>query len=483
MPGSKRLLAVGATAIVVAASLTAGSPNASASALTPQAHVDSELYAELAGGGTAEFLVYLADTADLSSAATFDTKLAKTEHVYQELTAVAGASQAPLRASLEQRGVEHTSFWLANAVLVAGDQALVDELAARSDVASIEPNRSYPLVEPTAAEPAPDAAINAIEWGVSNINADQVWTQFGATGEGIVVANIDTGVQFDHPALSAQYRGTTTGSHSYNWFDPAGACPTAGTPCDNNGHGTHTMGTMVGDDGADNQIGVAPGAQWIAAKGCESNSCSSSALLASGQWMVAPTDSAGANPDPAMAPDIVNNSWGGGHGDTWYEATIEAWVSAGIFPMFAAGNAGPACESVSSPGDNVTAYAVGAHDINNNIASFSGRGPSGVDSSVKPDLTGPGVSVRSAIPTNSYASLSGTSMATPHASGAVALLWSAVPELQGDIDGTRAVLDQSALDVDMDECGGGSAVNNNVFGEGRLDALAAVTLAVANPDD
>jgi subtilisin family serine protease len=479
MSGSSRRLAVGAAVVIVtAASLTAGPPAAGAE--VARAQVDSELYAELDGGGSTEFLVYLAERADLSGAATFGTKLAKTRHVYAELTSVAQASQASLRASLDRRGIAYESFWIANALLVQGDRALVDELAARSDVASIEPDRSYPLVEPTARL-ASDAEINAIEWGVANIKADQVWSQFGATGEGIVVANIDTGVQFDHPALDAQYRGTATGSHSYNWFDPARVCQDPGTPCDNNGHGTHTMGTMVGDDGAGNQVGVAPGAQWIAAKGCESNACSGSALLASGQWMVAPTDVNGANPDPAMAPDIVNNSWGGGHGDTWYESTISAWISAGIFPMFAAGNAGPSCETVSSPGDNVTAYAVGAHDINDSIAGFSGRGPSGVDGSVKPDLTAPGVGVRSAVPGGGYASLSGTSMATPHAAGAVALLWSAAPDLHGDIDGTRAVLDQTAVDVSVNQCGGGTAINNNVFGEGRLDALAAVTRALTPP--
>jgi hypothetical protein len=75
------------------------------------------------------------------------------------------------------------------------------------------------------------------------------------------VASIDTGVQFDHPALAAQYRGKNpdgTVDHNYNWFDPAGVCPTD-APCDNNGHGTHTMGIMVGDDGGNNVIGVAPG--------------------------------------------------------------------------------------------------------------------------------------------------------------------------------------------------------------------------------
>ena len=123
-----------------------------------------------------------------------------------------------------------------------------------------------------------------MEWGIANINADDVWSTHGVTGEGIVVGNIDTGAQFDHPALVAQYRGNIGGGsfdHNYNWFDPSNICRSP-APCDNNSHGSHTMGTMVGDDGAANQIGVAPGAKWIAAKGCESNSCSDPALLARG---------------------------------------------------------------------------------------------------------------------------------------------------------------------------------------------------------
>jgi subtilisin family serine protease len=471
----RRWSAVGAAAILVVVSLTAGSPT-SAGPESPQAFVDGQLMAELSGGASTDFFVYLRQGADLSAAANLDSKTAKGAFVHQTLTSLAQASQAGLRGTLAARGIEHTPFWIANAILVHGDQALVEELAARPEVWRIEPNREIPLVEPVSRVAASDPGITAVEWGVANINADDVWAQFGVTGQGVVVANIDTGVQHTHPALVGKYRGTATGSHDYNFFDPANICA-GDTPCDNNGHGTHTMGTMVGDDGGSNQIGVAPGAQWIAAKGCESNSCSEASLLASGQWMVAPTRTDGSAPDPAMAPDVVNNSWGGGRGDTWYQATINAWVSAGIFPMFSAGNSGPACNTANSPGDNLPAYAIGAYDINNNIASFSSRGPSGVSASeIKPNAAAPGVSVRSSVPTNGYATASGTSMASPHASGVVALVWSAAPSLRGDIAGTRVVLDDTARDVSATGCGG-TVDDNNIFGEGRLDALAAVTRA------
>jgi len=480
---TRRLLAVGAVAGLAAATLTTGAVPAGAAPLpgtAPAASVDRQVLAELADRGSTDFFVYLREQADLSPAQAIPGKEAKGRFVYETLTATAEASQAGLRAALTGAGVEFTPFWIANVVLVHGDQALLNSIAARADVARIEAHETWQV--PTPARGVDDAGINVVEWGVLNVNADDVWNEFGVTGEGVVVANIDTGVDFDHPAVVGQYRGNTGSgfNHNFNWFDPTGLC--GNTPCDNNNHGTHTMGTMVGDDGGNNQIGVAPGAEWIAAKGCGTSSCSDTHLLASGQWMVAPTDLNGNNANPAMAPDIVNNSWGGGRGDTWYQATINAWISAGIFPMFSAGNSGPACNTANSPGDNIPAYAVGAYDINNAIASFSSRGPSGVSSSeIKPNIAAPGVAVRSAINGGGYANFSGTSMASPHASGVLALIWSAAPSLRGNINATKTLLDNTARDVNATGCGG-TTDDNNIFGEGRIDAFAAVS-EVADPGD
>lgn len=469
------LSAAGAATVLVAALAAAGAT--SANAVEPAAGVDGEVLADLAADGTAEFLVYLDERPSLASAATFSDRTSRVRYVYERLTSTAERSQADLRATLDGMGATYTPFWITNAILVEGDRALLNRLATHPDVSHIGANATVDLITPVEMTPA-EFTIQAVEWGIANINADDVWADFGVTGEGIVVANIDTGVQFNHPALVGQYRGNLGGGsfdHNYNWFDPAGIC-SPGVPCDNHGHGTHTMGTMVGDDGGSNQIGVAPGATWIAAKGCETNNCSSSSLIASGQWMVAPTDLNGNNPDPSKAPHIVNNSWGGGSGDLWYADIVDSWIAAGIFPMFANGNAGPSCGSASSPGDYPQSYGVGAYDINNNIASFSGRGPSGVDGGIKPNISAPGVAVRSSVPTNGYATASGTSMATPHASGVVALVWSAEPDLVGDITATRAILDTTARDVSDLQCGG-TAGNNNVWGQGRIGAHAAVTLA------
>jgi subtilisin family serine protease len=305
-----------------------------------------------------------------------------------------------------------------------------------------------------------------------------------------VVANIDTGVQYDHPALVRQYRGNLGGGsfdHNYNWFDPSHVCIPANVPCDNFPHGTHVMGTMVGDDGTPgpNQIGVAPNARWIAAKGCEDVSCTLSALLASGEWMLAPTDLAGGNPRPDLRPHVVNNSWVGGPGDTFYLDVIASWLASGIFPAFANSGSGPSCGTVGSPGDYVASYSAGAFDINNNIANFSGRGPSIFPApstaqsgpiEVKPNIAAPGVSIRSSVPVNSYSIFSGSSMALPHVAGTVALLWSAAPSLARNIGATRRILDDSAIDVSSLGCGG-TADDNNVWGEGRLDAFAAVERA------
>ena len=440
----------------------------------PQAAVDPDVAAAVDAGGEATFFVVLADRADLSRARSQRGHEKKARTAFETLRSEASRSQASLTAFLDRAKVGYESYWIANAVKVTGDKALVEKLAARPDVASLRQERHYALdtVEQTSA--TAEETVTP-EWGVKDIGADQVWSQYDNRGEGIVVANIDSGVQFDHPALKGNYRGNLgdgTFSHDYNWYDPTGQC-TAGAPCDNNGHGTHTMGTIAGAGG----IGVAPGTTWIAAKGCEARSCSDSSLLKSGQWILAPTDHNGENPRPDLAPDIVNNSWGGGN-TTFYQDIIESWNAAGIFEAFAAGNAGngTSCSTTEAPGAQAPAYGVGAYDVDGKIADFSGFGPSLVDGSMKPNISAPGVNVRSAWPGNTFRAISGTSMATPHVAGAVALLWSSAPSLIGDIDGTRAALNGSARDVDDTHCGG-TAAANNVWGEGKLDILAAVDRA------
>jgi len=434
------------------------------------AKVEQKVRDQIAKKGATSFWVVLDSQADLAGAARLKAKTDKARFVLTTQTRHAEQSQAGLRALLDRRKADYKSFWIHNSLYVTGDSGLVDTLAARPEVEAIEADDPVTVPEPLPGENEPP--VNGVEWNVDRVNAPQVWGM-GIRGEGTVVANIDTGVKHDHVAVANQYRGKNadgTVNHNYNWFDPASVCP-AGTPCDNHGHGTHTMGTMVGDDGSTNQIGVAPGAKWIAAKGCESGSCSRTSLLASGQWIVAPTDLAGQNPRPDLAPDVVNNSWGSTTYDPWYIQTVDSWIAAGIFPSFSNGNSGPGCASSGSPGTYVISYSSGAFDINNTIASFSSRG-TGENGEIKPNLAAPGVNVRSSVPTG-YTTMSGTSMASPHTAAAVALMWSASPAIQGDIAATRQILDDTAIDVNNTTCGG-TADDNNVFGEGRLDAYAAV---------
>lgn len=460
--------------LVLMAVVAALAPVAQAAPSAPESDtkIETDLAATLVDKGSADFHVEFTERADLAAAAALADWDERGASVVRELHATAESSQAGLRKELDEEGVDYTGFWITNAILVhGGTRELADSIAQQPDVAALTSPEVYQIPEPAPGDEEP--TVDAVEWGIDRIGADDVWSTFGVRGEGVIVGSIDTGVDFRHPALVRQYRGNTGNafSHDYNWFDPARVCGLP-EPCDNNNHGTHTMGTMVGADGA-NQIGVAPGARWITAKGCESNSCSTSSLLASGQWMLAPTRLDGTGADAARRPHIINNSWGGAGGATWYADTIRAWRAAGIFPAFSNGNSGPACGTAGSPGDDEQAYATGYFDVNNAIASLSSRGPAS-GGRIKPDLAAPGANVRSSVAGGGYASLSGSSMASPHTAGTVALMWAAAPSLVGDIGGTAALLDQTATDTSDITCGG-TGGNNNVWGEGRLDALNAVT--------
>ncbi len=449
---------------------------------SPQ-NIDAQVFTDLSAKGNVSFFVVMKEQADTSSAAGIADWVTRGERVVNTLQEAANRTQKPILARLSERGAAVKSFWIVNTVLVTtNDERLIRELAARADVDSIKADGEWQI--PTPMQATEEPKIQNVEWGVARVNAPDVWKQYGVRGEGIIVATIDTGVQYNHPALVGQYRGLQKdGSfdHNYNWFDPSHICP-PGTPCDNVGHGTHTMGTIIGDDGGANQIGVAPGAQWIAAKGCESGSCSFAALMASGQWMLAPTDLNDENPNPDLRPNIVSNSWGDGTSDTFYQKTVQSWRDAGIFPVFANGNPGPTCGQASVPGVYPESLGVGAVDINDNIANFSGRGPANFfGGEIKPNVSAPGVNVRSSIPTNGYGLMSGTSMATPHVAGVVALLWSAIPDLVGDISTTFDLVELTAFFRSSTQCGD-AGPPNNVYGWGIVDALAAVEQGLSSPN-
>lgn len=270
---------------------------------------------EIETNGRADFFVVLAEKADLAPAEHLRTKLEKGRFVYETLVATAERTQQSLRAALDAQGVRYKAFYIANKVLVyGGDQALLQQLASRPDVAHIAANHRFQVDEPIALAPAPDQA-EAVEPNIAFVRADQVWA-LGYTGQGTVLAGNDSGIDATHPALARHYRGCvdppacTTWDHNYNWWDATAYSSSA--PYDDWLHGTHTTGTMVGDDGGANQIGMAPGAQMIHCRCFDAGGWTTYAAFSECfQWDLAPWDLDGLNPRPDLAPDAVNNSWGG----------------------------------------------------------------------------------------------------------------------------------------------------------------------------
>ncbi len=431
--------------------------------------------------GQAYALVFFKEQADLSFARHMNDWNARGWAVYRALKGVADRTQKDVLAGLAARKTDgavadYHSYWIVNLVTVRADADTLRWLAARPEVARIYPELKIEAPKPQPVSAGPGSP-GTIEWNISKIGAPDVWATYNVTGTGTVVANVDTGVQYDHPALVNQYRGNLGGGnfdHNYNWWDPTHVY-TYPFPIED-GHGTHVMGTEVGDDGAGNQIGVAPGAKWIAAYGCCPDN---DALLSAEQFMIAPTDLNGNNPDPGKRPNVVNNSWGGPGGSLIFNGLIEAQRAAGVFPAYAAANSGSACGTMGSPGDNpAVGLSVGATDSNDAIAYFSSRG-SNPFGGIGPDVSAPGVSIRSAWPPATYAVLSGTSMATPHVAGSVALIISAEPMMAGKIDQLEELLRRTAVGLTSSQtCGGvpGSQVPNNTYGWGRIDLKAAVDM-------
>ena len=464
----------------------------------PTDKIAAEVKADTADGKNTSVVILLAEQADVTAAYGIKDQDERGWYVYNTLTRHAEETQAGIRSLLLSRGAQYQSFWAANMIVAVADEKLVEELSLRADVARIDPNRPVRWIEdPSIANPSdapsdPDAPA-AAEWGVARVNAPQVWAQ-GFNGQGIVIGELDTGVRWTHNALKPKYRGWDgfVADHNYNWWDSVhtggGTCgPNTVAPCDDNGHGTHTAGTTVGDDGT-NQVGVAPGARWIGCRNMNVGNGTPATYTECFQFMIAPTDLSGNNPNPSLRPHVLNNSWGcpSSEGCTTraeLETIVNNTDAAGIFVAVSAGNSGSGCSTVSDPPAIYDAsFSVGAFDSNNNLASFSSRGPSTfyTPNLLKPNISAPGVSVRSSTRTSdtSFGNLSGTSMAGPHVAGVVALLWSARPSLVRNNAATKVLLQNTAnpgVNVALQTCGGipSTQIPNNSFGYGRIDALAA----------
>ena len=450
------LLAAGAAA----GSATSQPGTAPAGVIAPDV---SAAMAAAAPGDYVQVVVALKEQADLSSA----KHLPRAARLYRAVTtlqATANRTQGRLRGFLWSRRAQglvadFESLWVFNALIVSAVPEVVTELAEQPEVATI-------TLDASIAAPASVASGAAPEPNVGLVNAPALW-DLGYRGTGVVVANMDTGVDVGNPELGPRWRG---GSNS--WYDPNGQHPT--TPTDVSGHGTWTMGVMVGGEAGGTAVGMAPDAQWIAVKIFKDNGTAQTSKIHQGfQWLLDPDGNA-ATPD---APHVVNNSWTLGNPgcSLEFEQDLANLRAAGILPVFAAGNYGPSSSTSASPSNNPSTLAVGETNTSDAIQSESSRGPSacGEPSTVFPELVAPGVNIRTTDLFGLYTSQTGTSLSAPHVTGALALLLQAFPNASADDQ--EAALLNGAIDL-------GTQGPDNAYGFGRLDILAAYQLFSTTPN-
>ncbi len=397
---------------------------------------------------------------------------------------------------MQAHGSPYRPFFIVNMVQVErADMALLEALARMPAIGRIDPN---PVVRQDLPRPdSSGAGDRTVEWGIAQIGADDVWSPLGYNGTGIVVGGQDTGYDWDHIALKSKYRGWngSTTDHNFNWHDAihSGSSNPCGfnspEPCDDFGHGTHTMGTMTGSEGI-NEIGVAPGAKWIGCRNMNVGNGTPTTYIECFEFFLAPTDSTGAisTANPLLAPDVINNSWacpiseGCNSGNyATMETAVNNLTNAGIVVVASAGNSGSnGCASINDPpAFYANSFSVGATNNLDSIASFSSRGPASYSSLTKPEISAPGVSVRSSTPNDNYSIYSGTSMAGPHIVGTVALMLDANPNMTVAMLRSK-IQDTAVPKTHWQTCGGtpGTSIPNNTYGHGRVDALAAVNAAL-----
>lgn len=425
----------------------------------------------LQAGEMTSVIVTLKPQANVS-AITDNNRRIRIEKVINALQNMAAATQRPIIALLEARAAEgkvagYQSFWVFNGLAVTATQDVIDELAALPLVASITPDETIPAPALQAAEGPSQLDVSLLyapalqvggppEPNLSVVNAPALW-DLGFRGQGIVVANMDTGVDRYHPDLASQWRGGTN-----SWFDPNDQ---HATPTDLSGHGTWTMGVMVGGDAGGTAIGVAPQAQWIAVKIFnDQGSATVSGIHAGFQWLLDPDG----NPGTPDTPHVVNNSWTFANPgcDLEFQLDLRSLRAVGIVPVFAAGNFGPGGGTSASPSNNPEALAVGATNDSDSMYAYSSRGPSacGEAQTVFPEIVAPGVSIRTSDLAGGYYNPTGTSLAAPHTAGALALLLSAFPNLTAADQ--EAALINTAVDL-------GALGPDNSYGNGRLDVQVA----------
>ena len=458
----RKILAVTALVAMLVAGLAPAasartSPASAANRLTPGAQ---SILAALPPGAMTTMIVTMRDQADLKRVKG-TTRRIRLKGTITELTAKADTSQAPirklLRARTAQGKVEATApLWVFNGISVTATADVIQELAVRPDVASITSEQI--VVVPTVGSPEPN---------LGTLSVPTVW-DLGFSGQGVVVASLDSGVDVSHPDLAGRWRGGTN-----SWYDPYGEHPV--TPTDLSGHGTATTGVIVGGDAGGTTIGTAPGAKWIAAKIFnDRGAATTTAIHQAFQWVLDPDH----DPNTADAPQIVNGSWSIGTGpgcDLTFQLDLQALRTAGILPVFAAGNYGSAGSTSVSPANYPEALSVGAINNNDLIYSPTSRGPSTCGGRTRnfPDVVAPGVNIRTTDRYGLYQTASGTSMSAPHASGVLALLVGAIPGLS--VDQAQAALTSTAFDL-------GVSGADTAYGNGRLNVLTAYQWILGQQD-
>jgi len=484
--------------VIVGLFLSSVTPGTAApSADAPEPVIEPELKAQFMVEEEAGFMIQFRHQPNLSLAYELDWET-RGRFVVNTLQFAADQSQERVQAYLDLRDVDYQSFWINNTILVnSSDQTTFNGLLSFVEIDSLRARRHPTLHEPVSIAPAQTINASGVEANIAHVGAPEVWAQ-GYDGDDIIVANIDTGVNYLHAALVHQYRGNLGGGsfdHNFNWWDPAigGSQP---IPNDWHGHGSHTMGTMVGAeaDGGNNQVGMAPDATWIACQAFEGNDAE---LLECGQFLLAPWDLNKQNPDPAKRPHVINNSWGDCHQyfDSWYLGMVESWLAAGIYPVFSNGNTStcaypspPGLNTVGNPARYGLVTAVGSTgNHNGRYAKHSNWGPTDDPDVVnphgfpnlKPQVVAPGVDIRSADKNgDDYRLMSGTSMSAPHVSGLVALMWDAAACLIGEPVATESLILATANPILYDDgTGNGAHTPNYATGWGEIDAPAAVQAA------
>ena len=292
-------------------------------------------------------------------------------------------------------------------------------------------------------KPVPPPPAESVPWGVDKIDADVVWGSYLLLkGAGVNVGIIDTGIDIDHPDLAANVKG------GVNCIDPAASFD------DDNGHGSHVAGTVAGVDNTIGVIGVAPSANLYGIKVLNrAGRGTTSDIIEGMQWAV------------SHGMDVVNMSLGTSSYVEAYEIATDAVLDAGVIMVCSAGNSGPEEDTVGYPAAFEGVIAVAATDSSDVIASFSSRGP-------EVDVAAPGVSIYSTSKNGGFATMSGTSMAAPHVTGAVALmLGSTDPNGDGTWTPLEAELRLEGTALEL-----GASGFDTAYGWGRIVAPAAVGL-------